>query len=174
MIAVLERSGFWGLVAMASWPNAAFDLCGICCGNFGMPFWTFFGATALGKGLIKAPMQCAFFSTLFSSDSAVAAVASAFPPSWEVQKKLSATLEKAASGGLAGEQKQKSLLSPGGLMKALIPAFMVYYFLTCVEQFAQARQAEKDKAGHDEGGADGENAGGGGGGKGRKGRSYDD
>lgn len=134
MVSVLERSGFWGLVAMASWPNAAFDLCGICCGNFGMPFWTFFGATALGKGLIKAPLQCAFFSTLFSSDSAVAAVASAFPASWGVERKLAATLEKAASGGLAGEQHGKALLSPGGLMKALIPAVMTYFILSCIEQ----------------------------------------
>ena len=57
MIRVLQRRGFWGLVAMASWPNAAFDLCGICCGQFGMPFVTFLSATALGKGFIKAPMQ---------------------------------------------------------------------------------------------------------------------
>ena len=57
MISVLQRRGFWGLVAMASWPNAAFDLCGICCGQFGMPFATFFAATALGKALIKAPLQ---------------------------------------------------------------------------------------------------------------------
>lgn len=107
MVAVLERSGFWGLVAMASWPNAAFDLCGICCGNFGMPFWTFLGATALGKGLIKAPLQCAFFSSLFSSDAAVASVASVFPASWGVREKLTATLNKAASGGLGKEVRAR-------------------------------------------------------------------
>lgn len=140
MIAVLERSGFWGLVAMASWPNAAFDLCGICCGNFGMPFWTFFGATALGKGLIKAPLQCAFFSTLFSSADAVAAVAAAFPARWDVQRRLTETLQKAASGGLAGEQgKQGAALSPGGLLKMAIPAFMVYFLLSCIEQARPAR-----------------------------------
>src|SRR4051794_34068707 len=39
--------------AFASWPNMAFDLCGIACGHFGLSFWTFFGATFVGKALIK-------------------------------------------------------------------------------------------------------------------------
>jgi uncharacterized membrane protein YdjX (TVP38/TMEM64 family) len=45
--------GFWGILLLAAYPNAAFDLCGICCGAFQMPFWEFFGATLLGKGGIK-------------------------------------------------------------------------------------------------------------------------
>ena len=56
MIEFMKKHGFWGLVAMSAWPNAAFDLCGICCGTFMMPL-AFFGATFLGKGLIKAPCQ---------------------------------------------------------------------------------------------------------------------
>lgn len=40
----------------AAWPNAAFDLCGICCGHFQMSFWQFFGATFIGKALIKVGM----------------------------------------------------------------------------------------------------------------------
>jgi hypothetical protein len=52
-IEFMKKHGFWGLVAMSAWPNAAFDLCGICCGTFMMPFWQFFGATFVGKGLIK-------------------------------------------------------------------------------------------------------------------------
>ena len=34
-----------------------------------MPFWTFFGGTLLGKALVKAPMQAAFFVMLFSPTS---------------------------------------------------------------------------------------------------------
>lgn len=30
---------------------------GICCGHFLMPFWTFFGATLIGKAVIKVNMQ---------------------------------------------------------------------------------------------------------------------
>lgn len=50
---------------MASWPNAAFDMCGMCCGYVQMPFWTFFIATSLGKGVIKTNGQVVFFITLF-------------------------------------------------------------------------------------------------------------
>lgn len=38
---------------MSAYPNAFFDLCGMCCGHFNMPFWTFFGAVFIGKALIK-------------------------------------------------------------------------------------------------------------------------
>ena len=47
------RNGFWGIFLLAAWPNALFDLCGICCGNFRTPFWVFFGATFCGKALVK-------------------------------------------------------------------------------------------------------------------------
>jgi hypothetical protein len=49
----LQAHGFWGILLLAAYPNAAFDLCGICCGAFQMPFWEFFGATLIGKGGIK-------------------------------------------------------------------------------------------------------------------------
>ena len=74
MIGFMKTHGFWGLVAMAAWPNAAFDLCGICCGTFMMPFWHFFGATFIGKALMKAPAQGAVFSTLFSEGPRMAVV----------------------------------------------------------------------------------------------------
>ena len=50
------RNGFWGIFLLAAWPNALFDLCGICCGHFLTPFWVFFGATFCGKALVK--VQC--------------------------------------------------------------------------------------------------------------------
>lgn len=49
----MQAHGFWGILLLAAYPNAAFDLCGICCGHFLMPFWEFFGATLIGKGGIK-------------------------------------------------------------------------------------------------------------------------
>ena len=66
MIKFLEKYGFWAVLAFASWPNAAFDMCGIACGHFEMDFWTFFGGTWLGKGIIKINLQMIFFITLFN------------------------------------------------------------------------------------------------------------
>ena len=38
-------------------PNPLFDLAGITCGHFLIPFWTFFGATLIGKAIIKMHIQ---------------------------------------------------------------------------------------------------------------------
>ncbi|KAL4428854.1 hypothetical protein ABPG77_005292 [Micractinium sp. CCAP 211/92] len=65
MLNFIQSHGFWGILLLAAYPNAAFDLCGICCGHFQMPFWEFFGATLIGKGAIKIAGQTAFFVALF-------------------------------------------------------------------------------------------------------------
>lgn len=62
---IIQQHGFIGILLLASWPNAAFDLCGICCGAFKMPFWSFFGATLIGKGGVKVSGQALFFVALF-------------------------------------------------------------------------------------------------------------
>ncbi|KAL7746901.1 hypothetical protein RI367_007721 [Sorochytrium milnesiophthora] len=63
----MQRFGFWGILACASIPNPLFDLAGLICGSFLIPFRTFFGATVLGKAVIKTAIQCLFVITLFSA-----------------------------------------------------------------------------------------------------------
>jgi hypothetical protein len=63
-----EKHGFLGIFLLASWPNAAFDMCGMCCGYLMMPFWTFFLATLLGKGVVKVNFQAIFFVNLFGKN----------------------------------------------------------------------------------------------------------
>ncbi|KAB1214206.1 hypothetical protein CJ030_MR5G023119 [Morella rubra] len=41
-------------------PNPLFDLAGIMCGQFGIPFWKFFLATLIGKAIVKAHLQTVF------------------------------------------------------------------------------------------------------------------
>ena len=62
-----ERHGFLGIFLLASWPNAAFDMCGMACGWLQVPFWTFFGATLLGKSLVKTTIQSSVAIILFSN-----------------------------------------------------------------------------------------------------------
>lgn len=69
MFRFIEAHGFWGILVLAAYPNAAFDLCGICCGAFLMPFWEFFGATLIGKGFIKVSGQTALLLALFQRSS---------------------------------------------------------------------------------------------------------
>lgn len=43
-----------------------FDLAGITCGHFLVPFWTFFGATLIGKAVIKMHIQKIFVVIAFN------------------------------------------------------------------------------------------------------------
>uniref|UniRef100_A0A669C1V9 Vacuole membrane protein 1 n=1 Tax=Oreochromis niloticus TaxID=8128 RepID=A0A669C1V9_ORENI len=63
---LIQRVGFFGILACASIPNPLFDLAGITCGHFLVPFWTFFGATLIGKALIKMHIQKLFVIITFS------------------------------------------------------------------------------------------------------------
>merc|ERR1711990_685661 len=63
---LVERVGSFGILAAASIPNPLFDLAGITCGHFLVPFWTFFGATLIGKAVIKMHIQKVFIIFLFS------------------------------------------------------------------------------------------------------------
>lgn len=75
MIDFVEKYGFWGVLAMSAWPNAAFDLVGICCGQLNVSFWTFFIATFIGKALIKVNGQCLFFVYWFRNPQIVIGLA---------------------------------------------------------------------------------------------------
>jgi membrane protein YqaA with SNARE-associated domain len=63
----LQQYGFRGVLLMASYPNIAFDLCGICCGHFLMPFWTFFAATFIGKAIVRNSYQSFIYVMLCRS-----------------------------------------------------------------------------------------------------------
>ena len=63
---LVQRVGFFGILGAASIPNPLFDLAGITCGHFLVPFWTFFGATLIGKAVIKMHIQKIFIIFLFS------------------------------------------------------------------------------------------------------------
>ncbi|CAG8531392.1 9964_t:CDS:10 [Funneliformis mosseae] len=65
---IMQRLGFFGIFLFASIPNPLFDLAGIICGQFLVPFSTFFGATFLGKAVVKSSIQTIFVILLFSQD----------------------------------------------------------------------------------------------------------
>uniref|UniRef100_A0A453B993 Vacuole membrane protein 1 n=1 Tax=Aegilops tauschii subsp. strangulata TaxID=200361 RepID=A0A453B993_AEGTS len=52
------------ILLLASVPNPLFDLAGILCGQFNVPFWKFFLATLIGKAIIKVYMQTTLVITL--------------------------------------------------------------------------------------------------------------
>ncbi|XP_043830587.1 vacuole membrane protein 1-like [Dromiciops gliroides] len=65
---LVKKVGFFGILACASIPNPLFDLAGIACGHFLVPFWTFFGATLIGKAIVKMHIQKLLVIMTFSKD----------------------------------------------------------------------------------------------------------
>ncbi|XP_030536065.1 vacuole membrane protein KMS1-like isoform X2 [Rhodamnia argentea] len=55
-----QHLNFLTILVLASVPNPLFDLAGIMCGQFGIPFWEFFLATLIGKAVIKTHIQTVF------------------------------------------------------------------------------------------------------------------
>ncbi|CAH0487395.1 unnamed protein product [Peronospora farinosa] len=158
MIRFLEKHGFWGVLLMSAWPNMAFDLCGICCGHFLMPFWTFFGATLIGKALIKANMQAAFFITIFTDAHLTrveALIGRITPKQWGLGSRVSEFLlecrEKFHSAQVtaAAEHAGTAATSGSSLVSQLgswiMVAFIGYFAISCIEQFAQQHAAEEDE-----------------------------
>lgn len=62
----VQNFGFFAILIFASIPNPLFDLAGLTCGHFLIPFWTFFGATLIGKSIIKSNIQAMFYISLFN------------------------------------------------------------------------------------------------------------
>ncbi|KAJ3687058.1 hypothetical protein LUZ61_016222 [Rhynchospora tenuis] len=62
-----QRLNFGTILILASVPNPLFDLAGIMCGQFGIPFWEFFFATLIGKAIIKTHIQTVFIIMLINN-----------------------------------------------------------------------------------------------------------
>lgn len=78
----LQKYGWLTILLSASIPNPLFDLAGITCGHFGIPFKTFFSATVIGKAIIKVHLQMFFVIFLFSHhhvENVLNLVESSFP-----------------------------------------------------------------------------------------------
>ncbi|KAG2195486.1 hypothetical protein INT47_012030 [Mucor saturninus] len=69
VLQMIQKLGFFGIFLFASVPNPLFDLAGITCGHFKIPFSTFFGATFLGKACVKASIQSLLVILVFSHDT---------------------------------------------------------------------------------------------------------
>jgi len=97
MIWLLKTHGFYGVLLMASYPNIAFDLCGICCGHFLMPFWTFFGATFIGKAIVRNTYQSIIYVVLCSEEYMEVLIRSlqhVVPDSFQLDQRIREVLEE--------------------------------------------------------------------------------
>lgn len=66
---VVTKAGFLGILVCASIPNPLFDLAGITCGTYQIPFLTFFGATLIGKAINKMLIQTIVVIIAFNNNN---------------------------------------------------------------------------------------------------------
>jgi vacuole membrane protein 1 len=93
----LKKHAFIVVTLFASIPNPLFDLAGLTCGHFMIPFATFFGATFIGKAIVKVSIQCFFVIFMFSAhhvENLLSIIEGAIP---SLSGYLSTSLEKQKS-----------------------------------------------------------------------------
>lgn len=156
MIRLIQNWGFWGVLLFSAWPNMAFDLCGICCGHYLMPFWTFFGATFIGKALIKAPMQCLLLVNVFTEkqfNMLLAAARALIIPLPFVESFMTAAVTKIEIGisdwkaTITGGRKETG--DSAGIVPFIWNIFMAcfisLFIVSFINQIAQQRAAKKNE-----------------------------
>ncbi|XP_043217285.1 vacuole membrane protein 1-like isoform X2 [Amphibalanus amphitrite] len=140
---LVERVGFFGILACASIPNPLFDLAGITCGHFLVPFWTFFGATLIGKAVIKMHIQKMFVIITFNEHLVETAVdlLGRLPLGDKVQGPFKDLLDKQKEKlhrkpGQGVAQSSESLLS--AIFEKVIIIMVVYFVVSIVNSMAQS------------------------------------
>eukprot|EP00298_Acanthocystis_sp_HF-20_P005378 c15566_g1_i1.p1 GENE.c15566_g1_i1~~c15566_g1_i1.p1 ORF type:complete len:409 (-),score=129.80 c15566_g1_i1:19-1224(-) len=155
MVNFLKKHGFIGVFLMSAWPNAFFDLCGICCGHFLMPFWSFFIACWVGKALVKVNLQSIVFITIFRESSrayllhSLQHFLSRFGSSgaiWfeHISEAIHTNIQKLqkASDHDHSNSGSKSIFAQ--LWGYVVFLLIGYFFVSCVEQLAKQRQQRID------------------------------
>jgi len=154
MINFVEKYGFWGVFLMSAWPNAAFDLVGIVCGQIGVTFWTFFIATFCGKALVKVTGQVLFFVSIFRHtdymielfvwlvEKLPAIVVKRLPKEEEIKHKLEKMIEQLSTGKLSEKESEAGWLK--WAFDTMIMLVIVSFAISCINQFAQKRQKDLD------------------------------
>ena len=144
---LVQKAGFIGILLCASIPNPLFDLAGLTCGHFLVPFTTFFGATLIGKAVVKMHIQMLFVIFIFSKhhlealENLVASIPEIGPamhaPFVEYMDKQKVKLH---SGGKEGGPVTESMLSK--CFEVFLVIMLVYFVVSIIHSMAQ--QYHKD------------------------------
>jgi len=147
---IVQKVGFLGILACASIPNPLFDLAGITCGHFLVPFWTFFGATLIGKAIIKMHIQKLFVIVAFNETLINTAL------SWlTLIPVVGAKLETPFRAFLDSQRNKlhtqggAPVADKGNLLAAIFEKFVfamiLYFVISIVNSFAQSHHKRLSK-----------------------------
>ncbi|KAJ1849908.1 hypothetical protein LPJ70_000163 [Coemansia sp. RSA 2708] len=145
---LLRRFGFSGILLFAAIPNPLFDLAGITCGHFKVPFWTFFGATFIGKSAIKATIQTTVVITAFSKETITMVLAFLQRVSPWAHDLAERVLRRQAAAFNDPHMHRSHNEGPAPLSllglawNACVSIMLIYFVVTTLEAFAQSYLAE--------------------------------
>ncbi|XP_045173091.2 vacuole membrane protein 1-like isoform X1 [Mercenaria mercenaria] len=140
---LVQRVGFFGILLCASIPNPLFDLAGITCGHFLIPFWTFFGATLIGKAIVKMHIQQLFVIFLFSEHhvETVVSLIGKFPKFGPVLQTPFEDYLKAQKTKLHHKPGTSSTKEGGNILawifEKVVIVMVAYFLLSIINSMAQ-------------------------------------
>ncbi|KJH50113.1 hypothetical protein DICVIV_03750 [Dictyocaulus viviparus] len=150
----ISKVGFPGILFFASIPNPLFDLAGITCGHFLVPFWSFFGATLIGKAIVKMHVQMLFVIIAFSEHHVenlifqmgkIPYIGDAIQqPIREMLQKQKMSLHRAPGSHI--EQSTSTLQT---VLGAIVSLMILGFLLSIINSLAQRyhkRQCDKQKS----------------------------
>nr|CAD7406137.1 unnamed protein product [Timema cristinae] len=149
---LVDRVGFFGIFICASIPNPLFDLAGITCGHFLVPFWTFFGATVLGKAVVKVHLQ-KIFVIVASDESFVDIIISPLVHVPGFGARLQTLVKKVLASEKAKYHRkveEEALPEAGGsIMSSLFEKFVIgmvaYFLISIINSLAQSHHKRLSK-----------------------------
>lgn len=138
-------------------PNPLFDLAGITCGHFLVPFWTFFGATLIGKAIIKMHIQKVFVIIAFNESLIERAVdllgaipvlgAKAQEPFKSFLSNQKARLHRGARQAPRADESGNVLAK---CFELFVGAMVLYFVVSIVNSLAQSWHKRIHKKGDDQ------------------------
>lgn len=139
----VKRMGFFGILVCASIPNPLFDLAGITCGHCLIPFWTFFGATLIGKAIIKMHLQKTFVILSFSKTyvETVLQLAGDIPvigPYIQSPFKKALAAQRNSLHRKPGETLVKKPSALAWIFEKVVLLMVAYFLLSIINSMAQA------------------------------------
>lgn len=150
MVRLVTKVGFFGILACASIPNPLFDLAGITCGYSLVPFWTFFGATLIGKAVVKMHIQKLFVIVAFNENYVELFVNSSRNIPYvgkylhEPLREFLVKQKKSLHRGSAQVVKETSWLSI--IFEWVVISMIVYFLVSIINSMAQNNQKRILKA----------------------------
>eukprot|EP00347_Sterkiella_histriomuscorum_P000568 403375347 len=140
----LQKNAFVAILLLASVPNPLFDLAGFLCGHFLVPFGVFFGATFIGKAIVKVSIQSFFVIFCFSQHQVDFILSQLRHISPQIQDMLNTAIEKQKKTLFAEKVEDEARPLVAQLWEYFVIAMVLYFVYSIINSLVQNYLNEQD------------------------------